>query len=184
MEPTLPPHKFWDRENVLLFTGVGVFRALDFASTKNMLARGREEILLTNDVVRNNAAFTAIEVGATGTSIALSYWLHRTGHHKLERWLSIGPHRRHRLRRRPQLRPPDQALSPALARQALQPVPPLLAGRRSGYTVPDIALPAKAPYGTSARQNAYLTPRRSTVSGATYAGSLSRPQYSCRWSLF
>jgi hypothetical protein len=89
-ESTLPPHKFWDRTNILLFTGVGVFRGLDFASTRNMLARGREEILLTNDAVKNNASFTAIEAGATGTSIALSYWLHRTGHHKLERWLSIG----------------------------------------------------------------------------------------------
>lgn len=85
-----PPHPFWDRTNKLLFTGIGVFRGLDYASTRNMQARGREEILLPDDVANNNAGFAALEAAGTATSIALSYWLHRTGHHKLERWLSIG----------------------------------------------------------------------------------------------
>jgi hypothetical protein len=89
-QPAPPPHRFWDRTNILLFTGVGVFRGLDYASTRNMQARGREEILLPDDVANNNAGFAALEAAGTATSIALSYWLHRTGHHKLERWLSIG----------------------------------------------------------------------------------------------
>lgn len=86
---TVPPHAFFDRTNLLLFAGVGVFRGLDYASTRNMQARGREEILLPDDVVNNSAAFTAVEAGGTAASIGLSYWMHRTGHHSIERWISI-----------------------------------------------------------------------------------------------
>lgn len=55
-----------------------------------MQARGREEILLPDDVVNNSAGFAGLEAAGAATSVALSYWLHRRGHHKLERWLSIG----------------------------------------------------------------------------------------------
>lgn len=91
-ESDLPPapHAFFDRKNVLLFSGVAVFRGLDYASTRNMQARGREEILLPDDVVNNSAAFAAVEAGGTLASVGISYILHRTGHHKLERWMSIG----------------------------------------------------------------------------------------------
>jgi hypothetical protein len=85
-----PEHRFWDRENVLLFSGVAVFRGLDYASTRNMLARGREEILLPEEVVNNHAGFAALEAAGAATSVGISYIFHRTGHHKLERWLSIG----------------------------------------------------------------------------------------------
>src|SRR5262249_43748627 len=85
-----PQHRFWDRQHVLLFSGVAVFGGLDYASTRNMQARGREEILLPDDVVNNSAGFAALEAAATMTSVGISYIFHRTGHHKLERWLSIG----------------------------------------------------------------------------------------------
>jgi len=65
-------------------------RTLDYTSTLNMLRRGREEILLPGDVVRNHAGFAALEAASTATSIGISYLLHRAGHHKLERWISIG----------------------------------------------------------------------------------------------
>jgi hypothetical protein len=60
-------HRFWDKQNDWLFA----------------------EILLTNDIVDNHAAFAAIEAAGTGASIAASYLFHRYGHHKLERWTSI-----------------------------------------------------------------------------------------------
>ena len=85
-----PPHAFWDRTNILLFSGVAVFRGLDYASTRNFLARGREEVLIPDDIVNNSAAFATLEAAGTLTSVGLSYLLHRTNHHKLERWLSIG----------------------------------------------------------------------------------------------
>ncbi len=82
-------HAFWDRTNVLLFSGVALFRGLDYASTRNFQARGRKEILLPQDVVNNSAAFAGVEAAGTATSVGISYLFHRTGHHKLERWLSI-----------------------------------------------------------------------------------------------
>jgi hypothetical protein len=82
-------HPFWDGTNAWLFAGVGAARTLDYFSTLNMRARGRQEILLSNDVVDNHAAFATIEAAGTGVSIAASYLFHRTGHHKLERWTSI-----------------------------------------------------------------------------------------------
>ncbi len=66
-----------------------MFRGLDYASTRNFMARGREEILLPDDVVDNSAGFASLEAAATATSVGLSYLMHRTGHHKIERWISI-----------------------------------------------------------------------------------------------
>lgn len=82
-------HRFWDRENSLLFTGVAASRTFDYFSTLNMRRRGRQEIFLTNDAVDNHAGFAFIEAGATGVSIGAAYLFHRYNHHKLERWTSI-----------------------------------------------------------------------------------------------
>ena len=86
----IPQQRFWDRTNILLFSGVAVFRGLDYASTRNFQARGREEVLLPDDVVNNSAGFASLEAAGAATSVGLSYIFHRTGHHKLERWISIG----------------------------------------------------------------------------------------------
>jgi hypothetical protein len=88
--PSSTTHAFWDRTNILLFSGVAVFRGLDYASTRNFLARGREEVLIPDDIVNNSAAFASLEAAGALTSVGLSYLMHRTGHHKLERWISIG----------------------------------------------------------------------------------------------
>ena len=84
-----PTHAFWDRTNILLFSGVAVFRGLDYASTRNFQARGRTEILLAQDVVNNSVTFAGVEAAGAATSVGISYLFHRTGHHKMERWLSI-----------------------------------------------------------------------------------------------
>jgi hypothetical protein len=82
-------HPFWDKTNDWLFAGVAASRTFDYFSTLNMRRRGRQEILITNDVVDNHAGFAALEAAGTGFSIGFSYWFHRYGHHKLERWTSI-----------------------------------------------------------------------------------------------
>ena len=64
-------------------------RALDYASTRHFRARGANEILLSNSTVDNKPLFAGIEVAGTAASILMSYAFHRTGHHKLERWVSI-----------------------------------------------------------------------------------------------
>jgi hypothetical protein len=73
----------------MLFSGIALFRGLDYASTRNMQARGREEVLLPDDVVNNSAGFASLEAASTAASVGLSYWMHRAGHHKIERWISI-----------------------------------------------------------------------------------------------
>jgi len=82
-------HRFWNKENRWLFAGVGAARTLDYFSTLNMRRRGRQEILLSNDVVDNHAAFATIEAAGTGVSIGASFLFHHHGHHKLERWTSF-----------------------------------------------------------------------------------------------
>src|SRR5450432_4776282 len=74
---SIPPHAFWDKTNILLFSGIAVFRGLDYASTRNFQARGRTEILLAQDVVNNSAAFAGVEAGGTAASVGLSYLFHR-----------------------------------------------------------------------------------------------------------
>jgi hypothetical protein len=84
-----PPHAFWDRENIVLFSAVGAARFLDYASTLNLRHRGLDEVFLNNQIVDNHPLFVGIELGGTAVSIGVSYLFHRTGHHELERWTSI-----------------------------------------------------------------------------------------------
>jgi hypothetical protein len=91
-EPALPPettHHFFDRTNLMLFGGVAAVRALDYTSTQHFRRLGHNEVLLTNNVVDNKPLFAGIEAAGMALSIGAAYWLHRTGHHKLERWVSI-----------------------------------------------------------------------------------------------
>jgi len=82
-------HRFWDKKNGWLFAGVGAARTFDYFSALNLRRRGDQEILVTNDLVDNHAAFAVVEAAGTGVSIGTSYIFHRYGHHKLERWTSI-----------------------------------------------------------------------------------------------
>ncbi|HKT10994.1 MAG TPA: hypothetical protein VJW77_04135 [Terriglobia bacterium] len=91
-QPTRPAgedHRFFDRTNLMLFAGVATVRALDYTSTQHFRSLGNNEVLLTNSIVDNKPLFAGIEVAGTALSIGAAYWLHRTGHHKLERWVSI-----------------------------------------------------------------------------------------------
>ena len=88
-KPQPIPHRFWDRKNAALFAGVAGTRALDYASTRHLRNKGLNEILLTNDIVDNRPLFVAIEASGVALSIGVSYIFHKTGHHKLERWVSI-----------------------------------------------------------------------------------------------
>jgi hypothetical protein len=82
-------HRFWDRKNAGLFAGVAGARALDYASSRYFRGRQINERLLSNDLVDNRPLFAAVEVAGVAVSIGVAYVCHRTGHHKLERWISI-----------------------------------------------------------------------------------------------
>ena len=74
---------------MLLFAGVGAGRTLDYLSTRHLRDRGINEWLLSNSVVDNKPLFAGIEVAGVAASIGVSYLFHRSGHHKIERWVSI-----------------------------------------------------------------------------------------------
>jgi len=83
------PHRFWDKTNVGLFSGVATVRALDVHSTEQVLRRGGHETLLPDGLVRNRAAFSAYSAGNVTAGIGVAWVFHKTGHHKLERWSSV-----------------------------------------------------------------------------------------------
>ena len=88
MAPSKPEsvHRFLDKWNIALFAGAGALDAVDFAATRSNLQSGGREL---NPMVRafgRSTAGLALNFGgeATGT-VGLSYFLHKTGHHRLER---------------------------------------------------------------------------------------------------
>lgn len=80
------PHKFWDKENTFLFGASAALSAADFAVTRDNLQHGGRDL---NPVVRffgpSTAGLAVNFAGETVGVIGVSYLLHRTGHHKLER---------------------------------------------------------------------------------------------------
>src|SRR5258708_13360766 len=69
-EPPLAPvpqHHFWDRTNILLFSGVAVSRALAYTSSKHFLARRNNEALIPHDVLKTPAASSAPVTSPTPT---------------------------------------------------------------------------------------------------------------------
>ena len=89
-QPAAIEHKFWDRENKVLFFTATALNGADFAITRSNLQSGGQEL---NPVVRffgrSTAGLAVNFVGETAGVVSLSYFLHKTGHHKLERWVSV-----------------------------------------------------------------------------------------------
>lgn len=84
--PTYETRRFLDRENRILFLAAAAVNSADFAVTRSNLQSGGHEL---NPIVRVFGSSTpglAVNfVGETAGTIALSYFCHKTGHHKLER---------------------------------------------------------------------------------------------------
>jgi len=88
--PAPVEHRFWDRENRFLFGAVAGFCAADFAVTHaNLQNGGRELNPLTRPFAGSTAGLAANFAGETVGVIGLSYFFHKTGHHKLERMTSV-----------------------------------------------------------------------------------------------
>lgn len=83
-------HKFWDKPNCALLFTAAVLNGVDFAVTRANLQSGGQEL---NPVVRmfgrSDAGLAVNFVGETAAVIGLSYFFHKTGHHKLERAVSL-----------------------------------------------------------------------------------------------
>ncbi len=89
-QPVTSEHKFWNRENKVLFCVAAALNGADFAITRSNLQGGGREL---NPVVRifgrSTAGLAVNFVGETAGVVSVSYFFHKTGHHKIERWVSI-----------------------------------------------------------------------------------------------
>ncbi len=88
--PEAPSHRFWDRENSILFATSAAFSAADFVITKDNLSGGGRELNPVTRVFSGSTAGLAVNfAGETAGVIGLSYFFHKTGHHKMERYISM-----------------------------------------------------------------------------------------------
>lgn len=81
-------HRFWDRQNKLLFAAGIAGRAADTITTRQLMNRGGREWILPQRVADSDGLMTAYSAGAHAASWGLAYLAHRTGHHKIERILA------------------------------------------------------------------------------------------------
>jgi len=90
-QPTeVEKHRFWDRENTLLFGAVAASATADFVVTHSNLENGGRELNPITRVFAGSTAGLAVNfAGETAGVIGLSYFFHKTGHHKLERAVSF-----------------------------------------------------------------------------------------------
>jgi hypothetical protein len=89
--PEAPSHRrFWDRENGALFATNAAFSAADFVVTRDNLRGGGQELNPVTRVFSGSTPRLAGNFAAeTAGVIGLSYFFHKTGHHKLERAVSM-----------------------------------------------------------------------------------------------
>jgi hypothetical protein len=89
--PEAPSHRrFWDRENTVLFATSAAFSAADFVITRDNLRSGGQELNPVTRTLSGTTAGLAVNfAGETAGVIAVSYFFHKTGHHKLERAVSM-----------------------------------------------------------------------------------------------
>src|SRR5579862_5185799 len=88
--PEAPSHRFWDRENSVLFATSAALCTADFVVTRNNLRNGGQEL---NPVTRvfagSTAGLAANFAGEAVGVVGVSYLFHKTGHHKMERAVSL-----------------------------------------------------------------------------------------------
>jgi hypothetical protein len=88
--PAPSGHKFWDTKNRVLFATVTALDATDFAVTRaNLRSGGRELNPITCFFGGSTTGLAVNFAGETAGVIGISYFFHRTGHHKLERIVSM-----------------------------------------------------------------------------------------------
>ncbi|HET7209970.1 MAG TPA: hypothetical protein VFI95_25580 [Terriglobales bacterium] len=89
--PEAPSHNYWDTRNKMLFLIHAGVEATDFVITHHNLSRGGREMnplgkSLCESGTAGQVSFFAIRTGGT---LGASYLFHWTGHHKLERVVTM-----------------------------------------------------------------------------------------------
>jgi hypothetical protein len=82
-----PKHNFWDAANMILFASHGALEAVDFGITHHNLSNGGRELDPEAKTLRESGTAGQLVFfgGRMVGVVAVSYFLHRTGHHRLER---------------------------------------------------------------------------------------------------
>ncbi len=94
-QPVAPPqayseHRFWDRDNSILFATNAAFSAADFVVTRDNLRNGGQELNPISRVFTGSTPALAVNfAGETAGVVGLSYFFHKLGHHRLERAVSM-----------------------------------------------------------------------------------------------
>jgi len=87
-EPSV--HRFWDRQNRVLFAATAGMATVDFFVTRANLRSGGKELNPVTRVFSGSTPALAANFALETTGvIGLSYVFHKTGHHKLERATSF-----------------------------------------------------------------------------------------------
>lgn len=88
-QPAETSHKFWDRKNKILFLTAAALNSADFTITRSNLQNGGQEL---NPIVRvfgrSTPALMLNFAGETAGVVTISYFFHKTGHHKMEHLVS------------------------------------------------------------------------------------------------
>ena len=81
------PYGFWDRTNKILFASHAALEAVDFGITHHNLSDGGRELdPMAKALCESGTAGQLVFFGGRMAGvITISYLLHKTGHHKLER---------------------------------------------------------------------------------------------------
>jgi len=89
--PEVHKHNFWDRSNKTLFASHAALEAVDFGITHHNLSQGGRELdPMAKALCENGTAGQLVFFGGRMAAVvAVSYVLHKTGHHKLERAFPI-----------------------------------------------------------------------------------------------
>ena len=88
--PEAPSHRFWDRENSVLFATSAALSTADFFVTRANLQSGGQELNPVTSVFGRSSAGLAVNfIGENVGVIGISYIFHKAGHHKLERAVSM-----------------------------------------------------------------------------------------------
>lgn len=83
-------HRFWDRQNRVLFAATGIAATGDFFVTRaNLASGGRELNPVTRMFTSSTPALASSFALQTTAVIGVSYLFHKTGHHRLERLTSV-----------------------------------------------------------------------------------------------
>jgi hypothetical protein len=83
-------HRFWDRDNSILFAASAALSAADFVVTRDNLRSGGQELNPVTRLFSGSTTGLAVNFASeTAGVVGLSYVFHKTGHHKLERAVSM-----------------------------------------------------------------------------------------------